>query len=273
MITIISIIVMITMIFIMIMMTKANTQERDSLFVPSMHTSTIVCSALSPWSKTGAFYYPRWNNWWLWSRWWGSCGWWRWWWWQQRWRWHEPCKGILRAGGARRARCQEPATFCPLCHLTGCWHHDHHHHHHGDDHQYYHCMSIVDLCHFFACFVIKDVIIIIMRMTKAHLSFIGTTSIIVKISGTRHTDPALLLVIRRVTDIIDSGTIVKTIWNDIDILSFLALATFIRCNWMQPRSTTVMSGLPKIPKKDQNPPCFCQELWTKCHQNARALPP
>ena len=34
-------------------------QERDALFVPSMHTSTIVCSALSPWSKTGAFFYPR----------------------------------------------------------------------------------------------------------------------------------------------------------------------------------------------------------------------
>ena len=34
-------------------------QERDSLFVPSLHTSTIVCSALSPWSKTGAFFYPR----------------------------------------------------------------------------------------------------------------------------------------------------------------------------------------------------------------------
>ena len=119
MITIISFIVMITMIFIMIMMTKANTQERDSLFVPSMHTSTIVCSALSPWSKTGAFYYPRWNNWWLWPRWCWSWCWWRWWWWQQRWRWHQPCKGILRAGGAQRARCQEPATFCPLCHRTG----------------------------------------------------------------------------------------------------------------------------------------------------------
>ena len=62
MITMISFIVMITVIFIMIMITKANTQERESLFVPSMHTSTIVCSALSPWSKTGAFYYPRWNN-------------------------------------------------------------------------------------------------------------------------------------------------------------------------------------------------------------------
>ena len=141
MITIISIIVMISMIFTMIMMTKANTQERDSLFVPSMHTSTIVCSALSPWSKTGAFYYPRWNNWWLWPRWW----WWRWWWWQQRWRWHQPCKGILRAGGAQRARCQELATFCPLCHRTGYWHHDHHHHHHGDDHQYYHCLLSISV--------------------------------------------------------------------------------------------------------------------------------
>ena len=152
-------------------MTKVNTQERDSLFVPSMHTSTIVCSALSPWSKTGAFYYPRWNNWWLWPRWWRSWWWWRWWWWQQRWRWHQPCKGILRAGGARRARCQELATFCPLCHRTGCWHHDHHHHHHGDDHQYYQCMSIVYLCHFLGCLVIKDVIIIIMRMTTVHLPY------------------------------------------------------------------------------------------------------
>ena len=57
---------------------------------------------------------------------------------------------------------------------------------------------------------------------------IETTSIIIKISGTRHTDPALLLVIRRVTDIIDSGAIVKASWNDIDILGYLALATFIR---------------------------------------------
>merc|ERR1711872_976608 len=43
----------------LIRQSKALSMERDSLFVPSMHTSTIVCSALSPWSKTGAFYYPR----------------------------------------------------------------------------------------------------------------------------------------------------------------------------------------------------------------------
>jgi len=33
--------------------------EREELFTPSLHTSTIVCSAFTPWSKTGAFYYPR----------------------------------------------------------------------------------------------------------------------------------------------------------------------------------------------------------------------
>merc|ERR1712012_10170 len=43
----------------LIRQSRALSMERDSLFVPSMHTSTIVCSALSPWSKTGAFYYPR----------------------------------------------------------------------------------------------------------------------------------------------------------------------------------------------------------------------
>merc|ERR1711990_934783 len=43
----------------LIRQSRAHSMERDSLFVPSMHTSTIVCSALSPWSKTGAFFYPR----------------------------------------------------------------------------------------------------------------------------------------------------------------------------------------------------------------------
>merc|ERR1739842_7743 len=43
----------------LIRQSRAHSMERDSLFVPSLHTSTIVCSALSPWSKTGAFFYPR----------------------------------------------------------------------------------------------------------------------------------------------------------------------------------------------------------------------
>lgn len=38
---------------------RALSMDREELFSPSLQTSSIVCSALSPWSKSGAFYYPR----------------------------------------------------------------------------------------------------------------------------------------------------------------------------------------------------------------------
>ena len=29
---------------------------------PDLHYATLLCNSLSPWSKTGAFYYPRWSS-------------------------------------------------------------------------------------------------------------------------------------------------------------------------------------------------------------------